>query len=90
MSAISVLNSFAQSREHDAVLIRDGISYGDVREVVRELSAMRGALDALLEIAEQVVDTRRCSVGVLRAMNEARRHVTPNDQGNRPLPAQGE
>lgn len=40
-----------------------------------DVMSMRSALEALLEIAEQVVDTRRCSVGILRAMNDARRHV---------------
>lgn len=34
--------------------------------------ALREALDALLEVAEQSVDTRQCSLGILRAMNQAR------------------
>jgi len=33
---------------------------------------LKATIDALLEIAEQCVDTRTCSKGILRAMNDAR------------------
>ena len=44
----------------------------------KELREMRDALDALLEIVEQSVDTRTCSIGILRAMNTARKYLAPN------------
>lgn len=39
---------------------------------IRRAEALREAVDALLEVAEQSVDTRQCSLGILRAMNQAR------------------
>ena len=39
---------------------------------IRRVEALREAVDALLEVAEQSVDTRQCSLGILRAMNQAR------------------
>lgn len=38
----------------------------------RGLEEERTTISALLEVAEQAVDTSRCSVGILRAMNAAR------------------
>lgn len=37
-----------------------------------ECGRLRGAVSTLLEIAEMAVDTRKCRVGVLRAMDDAR------------------
>lgn len=42
-------------------------------EAAAQVREMRSSLEALLEVAEQSVDTRRCSTGILRAMNDARR-----------------
>lgn len=47
-------------------------------EAIARWGSLRTALDALLEVAEQSVDTRRCSTGILRAMNDARRLLAPN------------
>lgn len=45
----------------------------------RKAVRYREACEGLLEIAEQAVDTRTCSVGVLRAMNTARSALTGED-----------
>jgi phage shock protein A len=49
------------------------ILYGEIKDLERELAELRQALDALLEIAEQVVDPETCSAGIRRAMDDARR-----------------
>ncbi len=46
--------------------------------VSAENERLRSSLDALLGVAEQVVDTRRCTPGILRAMNSARQYLKPN------------
>lgn len=46
MSGIDKLRSFAESKSGDHEIIRDGLTYGDVREVVRELR--RDSLQGLL------------------------------------------
>ena len=46
MSSLDILRSFAESREHDAVLIRDGISYGNVRETLRVIAELEAELQA--------------------------------------------
>lgn len=38
MSAIDIIRSFAESREADAVTVRDGITYGTCREVVAAIA----------------------------------------------------
>ena len=65
--ALVALRSSALASEHTA---RHLALYPRSADI--ENKQLRAALDGLLEIAEQVVDTRRCSVGVLRAMNTAR------------------
>ena len=62
MSARDKVRSFAESREADHVVIRDGLTYGDARELLAELSRrvpapggmtrveeLEGALRAVLE-----------------------------------------
>ena len=65
MSALDVLRSFAESREAGAVLIRDGISYGDIREVLAELEADKELLRAKLAEAER--ERNENAVALVRA-----------------------
>jgi hypothetical protein len=46
MSATDALRSFAESRENDAIIIRDGLCYGDVRQAVAEIERLRAAVQA--------------------------------------------
>lgn len=46
MSSLDLLREFAESREHDAVLIRDGVSYGEIREVLRVIAELEAELAA--------------------------------------------
>jgi hypothetical protein len=44
-------------------------------ELARLEREMGGIINDLLEVAEQAVDTRQCSIGILRAMNGARAYL---------------
>lgn len=55
MTAIDKVRSFAESREPDVAVIRDGITYGDARELLHEIDRMR----ALAEETEKERDSAR-------------------------------
>ena len=46
MSSLDILRSIEESREPDAVLIRDGVSYGEIREVLRAITLERERREA--------------------------------------------
>lgn len=52
MSALDVLRSFAESRASDHVLIRDGLTYGQARELVQEIAASQAREARLREALE--------------------------------------
>lgn len=53
MSAIDKVRSFAESREPDVAVIRDGITYGDARVLLEEVGRLRAALTDAEERASQ-------------------------------------
>jgi hypothetical protein len=59
MSATDALRSFAESREHDAITIRHGLCYGDVRQAVAEIERLRAERDALREALTSIAN-REC------------------------------
>ena len=47
MSAYDKLRSFAESREHDAVIIRDGLTYQDAREAANLIERQQAEIERL-------------------------------------------
>jgi hypothetical protein len=41
------MNSFAGARAHDHEVIREGVTYGNARDIIRDVNAMRGAIEEL-------------------------------------------
>lgn len=50
MTAIGKVRSFAESREPDVAVIRDGITYGDARELLQEIDRMRDELITVISL----------------------------------------
>jgi hypothetical protein len=49
VSALDKFRTFAESREPHSAVIRDGITYGDVREVFRKIERLQAAFRAWSE-----------------------------------------
>lgn len=72
MSALDILRSFDESREADAILVRDGISYGDIRAVlaeIRSLTAKNATLHKRIENCVMELDRR---ASALRSVSDER------------------
>ena len=63
MSALDALRSFAESRERDSVVIRDGIRYGDARAILKEIERLRGDLATSEAGIESLKDRFAAAVG---------------------------
>lgn len=76
MSAEDKLRSFAEARVDGNTVIRDGLTYGDVRCILAELCVARKTRDAAQEAGTKAVMERRA------VEEELRRHFCPVCGGN--------